>query len=119
MCVSEAVLPVIEAGQFFAVDVRQGVVVDVQDFPEARKPAFKIWVDFGEGIGIRKTSAQVTVHYTAESLMGRRVWGWVNAQPRQVGPFMSEFLLLGAADESGAIRLLSVDGEVPLGARMC
>lgn len=115
----DALAPVIAADQFFAVDIRQGVVVDVKDFPEARKPAFQVWVDFGEGIGVRKTSAQVTVHYTKQTLMDRKVWGWVNAPSRQVGPFMSEFLLLGAADESGAIRLMGIDGEVPLGAKMC
>jgi tRNA-binding protein len=76
-------------------------------------------VDFGDGIGVKKTSAQVTVHYTPETLLGRKVMGWVNAAPRQIGPFMSEFLLLGVADAAGAICLLAVDGDVPLGGRMC
>lgn len=105
--------------QFFAVDVRVGMVKEVRDFPEARKPAFQIWVDFGADIGVRKTSAQVTVHYTKEGLVGRKVLGWVNAPPRQIGPFMSEFLILGVNDEAGAVCLLNVDREVPIGGRMC
>ena len=109
----------IEAETFFAVDVRVGEVVDVRPFPEARKPAYQIWVDFGEAYGVKKTSAQVTVHYTPEVLKGRKVLGWVNAPARQIGPFMSEFLLLGVADEAGAICLLQVDREVPVGGRMC
>lgn len=115
----EPLLPPVEAATFFAVDVRVGQVVDVKPFPEARKPAYQIWVDFGPELGVRKTSAQVTVHYTPQTLTGRRVLGWVNAPPRQIGPFMSEFLLLGVADENGAICLLAVDGNVPLGGRMC
>jgi tRNA-binding protein len=113
-----APLPPIDAGAFFAIDMRVGMVVDVREFPEARKPAFQVWVDFGPEIGIRKTSAQVTVWYTPEMLRGRRVVGWVNAPPKQIGPFLSEFLLLGAADPEGAIRLLDIE-NVSLGARIC
>lgn len=112
-------LPMVTAEGFFAVDVRVGVVVEAKVFAEARKPAYQIWVDFGEGIGIRKTSAQVTVHYTPETLVGRKVLGWVNAPPRQIGPFMSEFLLLGVHDEAGAVCLLQVERDVPVGGRMC
>jgi tRNA-binding protein len=112
-------LPVIAPEAFFAVDVRVGVVVDVKDFPEARKPAFQIWVDFGGEYGMRKTSAQVTVHYTHDTLKGRKVLGWVNAPARQIGPFMSEFLLLGVHDEQGAVCLLQVERDVPVGGRMC
>ena len=115
----EGKLPDITPEAFFAVDVRVGVVKDVKPFPEARKPAFQIWVDFGSDIGVRKTSVQVTVHYTPETLVGRKVLGWVNAPARQIGPFMSEFLLLGVADEAGAICLIQVDGDVPVGGRMC
>lgn len=116
---TEGKMPEIAAEQFFAVDVRVGQVVEVRDFPEARKPAFQIWVDFGGEYGVRKTSAQVTVHYTKESLVGRKVMGWVNAPTRQIGPFMSEFLLLGVADGDGAICLLQVDRDVAIGGRMC
>jgi len=104
---------------FFAVDVRVGVVVEAKVFAEARKPAYQIWVDFGGEYGVRKTSAQVTVHYTPETLKGRKVLGWVNAPARQIGPFMSEFLILGVHDEQGAVCLLQVDREVPVGGRMC
>lgn len=116
---TEGKMPEIAADAFFAVDVRVGVVVDVKPFPEARKPAYQIFVDFGEAYGVKKTSAQVTVHYTPESLVGRKVLGWVNAPARQIGPFMSEFLLLGVADEAGAICLLQVDRDVQIGGRMC
>lgn len=115
----EPKLPEIAAEQFFAVDVRVGRIVEAKVFAEARKPAYQIWVDFGEGIGIKKTSAQVTVHYTPEALAGRKVLGWVNAPPRQIGPFMSEFLLLGVHDAQGAVCLLQVDRDVPVGGRMC
>ncbi len=108
----------IAAEQFFGVDVRVGVVVDAKPFPEARKPAYQIWVDFGEAYGVKKTSAQVTVHYTPESLIGRKVLGWVNAPARQIGPFMSEFLILGVHDVDGAVCLLQVDRDVPTGGRM-
>ena len=104
---------------FFAVDVRVGVVKEVRPFPEARKPAYQIWVDFGEAYGVKKTSAQVTVHYTPEELVGRKVLGWVNAPARQIGPFMSEFLILGVHDEQGAVCLLQVERDVPVGGRMC
>lgn len=115
----EAKMPDITPDAFFAVDVRVGEVVDVKPFPEARKPAYQIWVDFGPEYGVKKTSAQVTVHYTPETLKGRRVMGWVNAPVRQIGPFMSEFLLLGVADVAGAICLLQVDGDIAIGGRMC
>ncbi|QUJ75501.1 tRNA-binding protein [Sulfitobacter albidus] len=103
---------------FLKVDIRCGTVVDAQPFPEARKPAIKVWVDFGEGIGVRKTSAQITVHYTPETLPGRQVMGVVNFPPRQIGPFMSEFLLLGVPDADGAIVLLTPGQDVPNGGRM-
>ncbi|MWB77833.1 tRNA-binding protein [Pseudooceanicola sp. 216_PA32_1] len=103
---------------FLAVDIRAGRVIRAEPFPEARKPAIKMWIDFGPEIGERKTSAQVTVHYTPESLVGKTVMGVVNFPPRQIGRFMSEVLVLGVADAEGAIVLLSPDTEVPPGERM-
>ena len=104
---------------FMKVDIRAGTVVDARPFPEARKPAIKLWVDFGPGIGVRKSSAQITVHYTPEGLIGRKVMAVVNFPPRQIGPFMSEILVLGFADENGDIMLVTPDGDVPDGARLC
>ncbi|PIZ30104.1 MAG: tRNA-binding protein [Alphaproteobacteria bacterium CG_4_10_14_0_8_um_filter_53_9] len=118
MTPKEPLLPVVEGASFFAVDMRVGVVVNVKDFPEARKPAYQIWVDFGEAVGVRKTSAQVTVHYTKDDLLGRKVVGWVNAAPRQVGPFMSEFLLLGSYDAAGAVILMNPGVDALVGARV-
>jgi len=103
---------------FMRVDIRVGEVVRAEPFPEARKPAIKLWIDFGPGIGARKTSAQLTVHYTPEALVGRRVVGVVNFPPRQIGKFMSEVLVLGVPDANGAVVLLTPDRDVPLGGRM-
>jgi len=103
---------------FLKVDIRAGTVVDAQPFPEARKPAIKLWVDFGEGIGVRKTSAQITAHYTPDKLIGRQVLAVVNFPPRQIGPFLSEVLVLGLPDENGAVVLLRPDFPVPDGGRM-
>ena len=103
---------------FLKVDIRVGRVTRAEPFPEARKPAIKMWIDFGPEIGERKTSAQVTKHYTPETLTNRLVMGVVNFPPRQIGPFMSEVLVLGVADEAGEIVLLSPDQDVPVGGRM-
>ena len=103
---------------FMKVDIRVGRVRRAEDYPEARKPAIKMWIDFGPEIGERKTSAQVTAHYSLESLVGKQVMGVVNFPPRQIGKFMSEVLVLGLTDESGGIVLLSPDQDVPLGERM-
>ncbi len=99
------------------VDLRSGVVVKIEPFLRARKPAYKIWVDFGE-LGVKKTSAQVTSNYTQESLLGKQVVGCVNLLPRNIAGFTSEFLLMGVADEKDAICLLTFDCAVPVGKRV-
>ena len=102
---------------FLKVDIRVGRVVRTEPFPEARKPAIKMWIDFGD-LGERKTSAQVTKHYTPDALVGRQVVAVVNFPPRQIGPFMSEVLVLGLPDAEGEVVLLAPDHDVPLGGRM-
>jgi tRNA-binding protein len=103
--------------QFLAVDMRVGRVIAVEEFPEARKPAWKLTVDFGPEIGVKRSSAQIT-NYAREELQGRLVVAVVNFPPRQIGPFMSEVLCLGASDEEGRIILLEPRSDVPLGARI-
>src|SRR3954453_10795266 len=103
--------------EFLAVDMRVGRVLEVHEFPEARKPAWKLTIDFGPEIGIKRPSAQIT-NYAREDLEGRHVVAVVNFPPRQIGPFMSEVLCLGASDEEGRIILLRPDDDVPLGARV-
>ncbi|MFT5066043.1 MAG: tRNA-binding protein [Yoonia sp.] len=103
---------------FMAVDVRVGTVVKAEPYPEARNPAIKMWIDFGDALGVKKTSAQVTVHYAADALVGKQVMAVVNFPPRQIGKFMSEVLVLGFPDEDGAIVLATPDKPVPQGGRM-
>lgn len=103
---------------FLKVDIRVGTVQRAEPFPEARKPAIKMWIDFGDEIGERKTSAQVTAHYTPDALIGKQVMAVVNFPPRQIGPFMSEVLVLGLPDQDGEIVLIGPDGAVPKGGRM-
>ena len=103
---------------FMKVDVRVGQVLAVDPFPEARKPAWKLTIDFGPDIGVKKSSAQITVHYSRDQLLGRKVAAGVNFPPRQIGPFMSEVLTLGFPDAAGEVVLIGVDREVPLGGRL-
>ncbi len=103
---------------FLAVDIRVGRVTRAEPYPEARKPAIKLWVDFGPEIGEKKSSAQITAHYDPEGLVGRQVMAVVNFPPRQIGRFMSEILVLGLSDANGDIVLIGPDTPVPDGARM-
>ena len=103
---------------FQRVEIRVGTVVDAQPFPEARKPAIKLWVDFGGALGVRKTSAQITRHYKCDRMIGRQVVAVVNFPPRQIGPFLSEVLVLGVPDDAGEVVLLRPDLKVPDGGRM-
>ena len=104
--------------EFERVDIRVGTIVDAQPFPEARKPAFKLWIDFGGDIGVRKSSAQITVHYSLDQLVGRQVCAVVNFPPRQIGPFRSEVLTLGMPDAEGAVVLVKPDLVVANGGRL-
>ncbi|MGH1425848.1 MAG: tRNA-binding protein [Pseudooceanicola sp.] len=103
---------------FLNVDIRAGRITRAEPFPEARKPAFKLWIDFGPELGEKKSSAQITVHYTPETLIGRMVMAVVNFPPRQIGPVRSEVLVLGVADADGAIVLIAPDQDVAPGERM-
>ena len=103
---------------FLKLDIRVGTVTRVEHFAEARKPSLKLWIDFGSGIGEKKSSAQIAVHYTPEELIGRQVAAVVNFPPRQIGPMMSEVLTLGFPDENGEVVLFAPDLKVPIGARL-
>ncbi|RDC71758.1 tRNA-binding protein [Rhodovulum sp. 12E13] len=110
--------PQIALDDFLAVDIRAGRVVAAEPFPEARKPALKLRVDFGPDIGVRNSSAQITARYAPEALVGRQVLAVVNFPPRRIGPFVSEVLVLGVSDDDGAVVLVAPDAEVPPGARL-
>ena len=112
------IAPEIGFDDFMAVDIRVGTIVAVEEFPEARKPAWKMTIDFGPDIGTKRSSAQITVHYSADDLMGRQVMAVLNFPPRQIGPFMSQVLTLGYPDENGDIVLAAVERHVPNGSRL-
>jgi tRNA-binding protein len=98
--------------------MRVGVVTDAKDFPEARRPAYRLWIDFGPELGVKRSSAQITAHYDAPDLIGRRIIAVVNFPPKQIGPFVSEVLVLGAYDERGEVVLLDVDQAVAPGSKI-
>lgn len=104
--------------EFEKVDLRSGTVIRAEAFPEARKPAYKVWVDFGDEIGIKQTSAQITVHYSPESLVGRQVVGCVNLGTKKIAGFTSEFLLVGFPDQSESVCLVTVNPTVPNGKKL-
>ncbi|MDD9921442.1 MAG: tRNA-binding protein [Boseongicola sp.] len=108
----------LEFDEFMKVDIRVGIIKRAEPFPEARKPAFKLFVDFGDEIGEKKSSAQITKHYDLDTLPGRKVLAVVNFAPRQIGPFMSEVLVLGVPDADDEVVLLAPDKDVPIGGRM-
>ena len=110
--------PTIAFDDFMKVDIRVGRIVKAEPFPEARKPAFKLQIDFGPEIGVKKSSAQITRHYTLEELEGRKVAAGVNFPPRQIGPAKSEVLTLGFPDADGEVVLVGVDRDLPLGGRL-
>lgn len=111
-------MSIISYDSFEQVDIRSGTIVKVEDFPRTKKPAYKVWADFGPEIGILQTSAQVTVNYSPDKLIGRQIAGCVNLGEKNIAGFLSQFLLLGFADENGAVALLSVDPKVPNGQKL-
>ena len=113
-----AAAPAIDFNQFLAVDIRIGTIVDAKPFPEARKPAWQLWIDFGSVLGVRKSSAQITENHPLETLVGSQVAAVVNFPPRQIGPFLSDVLTLGFPDAAGRVMLVRPDRPVPNGGRL-
>ncbi|HEV8586072.1 MAG TPA: tRNA-binding protein [Methylomirabilota bacterium] len=111
-------MPVISWTDFEKVDMRVGVVADAQPFPEARRPALRLWIDFGPELGVKRSSAQITEHYAPHDVIGRRVIAVVNFPPKQIGPFVSEVLVMGAYNERGEVILLNVDHPVAPGSKI-
>ena len=109
---------VISYEDFEKVELRSGTIIKAEEFPKARNPAYKVWVDFGDLIGIKQTSAQITVNYTIDSLIGRQVMGAINLGSKNIAGFQSEFLLVGFEDQAGAISLATVDAKVPNGKKL-
>ena len=103
---------------FERVDLRSGTIINVEEFPRAKKPAYKVWADFGSEIGVLQTSAQVTVHYTPETLVGKKIVGCVNLGEKNIAGFLSQFLLVGVSDENGSIALVTIVPEVPNGKKL-
>ncbi len=114
----KAARPTVRYEDFEAVDIRVGTITDAQAFPEARKPSIKLWIDFGQPLGVKKSSAQVAHHYAPETLIGRQVAAVVNFAPRQIGKFMSEVLTLGFPDEAGEVVLIGPTIPVPNGGKL-
>jgi tRNA-binding protein len=110
--------PTISFDDFLKVDIRVGTIVKAEEFPKARKPAYILHIDFGDAIGVKKTSAQITRHYGRDSIVGRQVAAVINFPPRQIGPVMSEVLTLGFPDEDGDVVMIGVDHPVPNGGRL-
>lgn len=104
--------------EFEAVDFRSGTIIKAEEFPKARKPAYKVWVDFGAEIGIKQTSAQITINYTLESLIGKKIVGCINLGTKNIAGFESQFLLVGFADSDNAVSLVNVDTQVPNGRKL-
>lgn len=111
-------MDIVSFDDFTKIDIRVGLVVEAMDFPEARKPALKLKIDFGDELGIKKSSAQINYHYTPNDLLGKSVLAVVNFSPRQIGKFMSEVLVLGLSDNNGNIVLITPDSAVPVGAKL-
>lgn len=111
--------PTIDYQDFEKVEIRSGTIVKAEEFPKTKKPAYKVWVDFGAPIGIKQSSAQITVNYTLDSLIGKQVLGALNLGPKNIAGFESQFLLLGFEDQQGAISLATIDSPVPNGKKLC
>jgi tRNA-binding protein len=111
-------MKIVSFEDFSKIDIRVGLIVEAIDFPEARKPALKLKINFGDEIGTKKSSAQITYHYHPAELVGKNILAVVNFPPRQIGKFMSEVLVLGVSDAEGNIVLITSDGEVPVGAKL-